>query len=70
MKTTYSNITYKYLMLPVYISSFTYKDKVYQFMVNGQSGKVGGKSPVSALKVALTILIIVAVIVVLYLLNS
>lgn len=57
MTTTYQNITYKYLMLPIWISSFTYKDKVYQFMVNGQTGKVGGHSPISALRVAIAVLI-------------
>ncbi|MBP5384818.1 MAG: hypothetical protein J6Y57_07580 [Lachnospiraceae bacterium] len=66
MHTTYSNITYKYLMLPIYISSFRYKDKVYQFMVNGQSGKVGGRSPISALRVALFILICIAIAMFLY----
>ena len=55
--TIYSNITYKYLLVPVWISSFKYKDKVYQFVVNGQTGKVGGKSPVSAWRVILAILI-------------
>lgn len=69
MRTTYSNITYKYLMLPIYISSFTYKGKVYQFMVNGQSGKVGGRSPVSALRVMLAILIVVAIFALIYLLT-
>ncbi len=56
LTTTYDNIKYKYLMLPVWISSFTYKGKLYQFMVNGQTGRVAGKTPVSALKVALTVL--------------
>ncbi len=61
MKTTYRNITYKYLMLPIWISSFTYKGKIYQFMVNGQTGKVGGHSPISALRVALAVLVAIAV---------
>ncbi len=58
--TLYSNITYKYLLVPTWISSFKYKDKVYQFAVNGQTGKVGGKSPVSAWRVILLILAIIA----------
>ena len=60
--TLYSNITYKYLLVPTWISSFKYKDKVYQFAVNGQTGKVGGKSPVSALRVILFILGIIGLI--------
>ena len=60
--TLYSNITYKYLLVPTWISSFKYKDKVYQFAVNGQTGKVGGKAPVSAWRVIIFIAIIIAVI--------
>lgn len=62
IQSQFSNITYKYLLLPVFISSFTYNGKVYQFMVNGQSGKVGGKSPVSVWKVLIFILIILLIV--------
>ncbi len=57
LNTVHNNVTYKYLMLPVYMSSFTYNGKIYQFMVNGQTGKVGGKSPISAIKVAIAVII-------------
>ena len=60
--TLYSNITYKYLLVPTWISSFKYKDKIYQFAVNGQTGKVGGKAPVSAWRIILFILAIVGLI--------
>lgn len=63
LSTLYTNITYKYLLMPVWISSFKYKDKVYQFVVNGQTGKIGGDAPVSAWKVILTILISIGVLV-------
>ena len=64
--TLYSNITYKYLLVPAWISSFKYKDKVYQFAVNGQTGRVGGKAPVSALRVIIAILIAAGIIAGLY----
>lgn len=54
--TTHSNITYKYVMLPLWVSSFRYKDKVYQFLVNGQTGKVGGQSPLSPIKVTIAVI--------------
>lgn len=54
--TKYSDLTYKYLLLPVWISSYKYQDKVYQFMVNGQTGKVSGKIPISIPKVIITVL--------------
>ncbi|MBO4650487.1 MAG: TFIIB-type zinc ribbon-containing protein [Clostridiales bacterium] len=61
--TLYSNITYKYLLVPVWISSFKFNEKVYQFVVNGQTGKVGGHAPISPWRVlaaiALGILLIV-----------
>lgn len=58
--TTYSGLTYKYLMLPLWLSSFQYKEKVFQFIVNGQTGKVAGKAPVSALRVVIAVLLAIA----------
>lgn len=64
--TKFSNLTYKYLLLPVWISSYKYKEKIYQFMVNGQTGKVSGKTPVSVPKV---IIVSVAAIIILALIT-
>lgn len=58
--TSYYNVTYKYLLLPIWISNYKYQEKVYHFMVNGQTGKVSGKTPISAIKVAITIVAAVA----------
>ncbi len=55
--TSYSDIKYKYLLLPIWISSFKYNGKQYQFMINGQTGKVGGKSPISPWRVLVAIII-------------
>jgi len=64
--TTYDGITYKYLMLPMWVSNFVYKGKIYNFFVNGQTGKVGGRYPISALRVILTVVIVLAIILLLY----
>ena len=70
LSTKFSNITYKYLLLPIWVANYKYNDKVYQFMVNGQTGKVSGKSPVSAIKVAITVVVSIAVLAFIwYLLN-
>lgn len=53
----YSNITFKYLLLPVWMSSFCFKDKIFHFMVNGQTGKVAGKVPISPLRVAIAVVL-------------
>lgn len=64
--TIYSQVTYKYILVPVWISSFKYNDKVYQFVVNGQTGKVSGKAPVSAIRVIIAVLLGIGALVGLY----
>ncbi|MGN0495502.1 MAG: hypothetical protein ACI4GW_04685 [Lachnospiraceae bacterium] len=66
LNTTFTNKTYKYLLLPIWVSNFKYNDKVYQFMVNGQTGKISGKTPISVPKVVITVLAVIVLIVLLY----
>ncbi len=69
--TAYHNVTYKYLMLPIWISNYKYQDKVYHFMVNGQTGKVSGKTPISVIKVVITaIAAVVAIALIAWLYNN
>ena len=49
--TSHSSVTYKYVLLPVYILNFPYKKKLYPIYINGNTGKVTGKTPISPLKV-------------------
>lgn len=55
VSTTHEAVTYKYVMIPVYVGNFNYKKKLYNFFVNGVSGKVSGKTPVSALRVLIAV---------------
>ena len=55
------NTTYKYLLLPVYVGHTEFNHKIYNFYMNGQNGKVRGKTPKSPLKIALTVLFGLAV---------
>lgn len=65
--TTHDDITYKYLMLPIWLSSFRYKEKVYRFMVNGQTGRVGGDAPISPLRVTIAVILsIIAIAIIWY----
>ncbi len=57
VSTTHSNVTFKYVMLPVYVGNFNYKQKLFNFYVNGCTGKVFGKTPKSPLKIALMVLL-------------
>ena len=45
------DVGYKYLLLPVWHAAFRYGGSTYQFMVNGQNGKVSGKRPYSVWKI-------------------
>ena len=56
--TKYFNEKYKYILVPVYIGHYNYKEKLYNFYVNGYNGRIAGKTPVSKIKVGLTILFI------------
>lgn len=56
--TGYSGITFKYLLLPVWLSTYQYNGKIYHFMVNGQTGKAGGQVPTSPIRVVITVLLV------------
>ncbi len=66
INTQYHGITYKYILLPVYIGHCKWHQKLYNFFVNGLSGKVTGKAPVSPLKVTVVVVLSIAIIMGLY----
>jgi LSD1 subclass zinc finger protein len=68
MKVAWDDLTFKHILLPVYISAYRYNSKPYRFMVNGQSGKVNGERPYSFWKIAGAVIATLAVIGLLYLL--
>jgi len=43
------------ILLPVYLLSYRYGDKLYRFMINGQTGKSAGDKPLSWRKIALAV---------------
>lgn len=60
--TDYFDVTYKYVLLPIYVGHYLFKEKVYNFFVNGRNGKVAGQAPKSPLKVGALVLGILAAI--------
>ncbi len=58
----YGEKSYKHILLPLWIASYRYNDKVYRFLVNGQTGEVQGEAPTSLFKVMLVIAIVILVI--------
>jgi predicted RNA-binding Zn-ribbon protein involved in translation (DUF1610 family) len=53
VRTRHDNVTFKHLLLPVWISAYRYRDKVYRFLVNARTGEVQGERPWSWWKIAL-----------------
>lgn len=51
-----TDVTFKHILLPIYISSFRYKDKLYSFYVNGQTGTISGNRPYSVIKITLAVI--------------
>lgn len=57
VSTRHDRVTYKYIMLPVYVGNYNYNKKVYNYYVNGETGKVWGKTPLSVFKIAGTVIL-------------
>ncbi|RMA66125.1 DNA helicase PriA [Ulvibacter antarcticus] len=57
-----SDETFKHILLPVYISAYSFNGKRYNFFVNGQTGIVSGQRPYSFWKIFLFILLIITII--------
>jgi hypothetical protein len=47
VETQFSHVNSDLCLLPIYIFSYRYKDKLYRFLVNGQTGRVAGEKPLS-----------------------
>jgi hypothetical protein len=60
--TDYSGQTFKHVLLPVWILAYTYGSERYQLVVNGYTGAIAGKHPISWVKIMLLILAILIVI--------
>lgn len=69
--TQHRDISFKHILLPIWISSFNYNGKIYRFMINGQTGEVQGERPWSWIKIVGTILLGVGIVVgMIYLFNK
>ena len=62
ISTHYSGITFKHIMLPVYVGAYRLNQKLYQVVVNGRTGEVQGDRPYSWVKITLFVLTILFVI--------
>jgi hypothetical protein len=61
VETAFSHASSDLCLLPLYVLSYRYRDRLYRFLVNGQTGKVAGDKPVSWSKVAAAVGVVLAV---------
>lgn len=57
--TSFSEVTFKHVLLPVWIAAYRYQGQVYRYLVNGQTGKATGDAPYSMAKIALAVVVFV-----------
>lgn len=50
--TTVADVTFKHILLPVWLAAYKYRGQTYRFVVNGRTGKVQGERPWSMWKIA------------------
>jgi len=56
VQTQMSDMTFKHILVPVWIAAYKYRGRSFRFVVNGQTGQVVGERPWSAWKIALAVL--------------
>lgn len=53
VSTQWQDLRFKHILLPVWLAAYRYRGKVYQILINGQTGEVEGARPYSWIKIAL-----------------
>lgn len=55
--TDYRDVTFKHILLPVWLAAYKYRGRTYRFVVNGRTGRVQGERPYSAWKIAFAVIL-------------
>jgi hypothetical protein len=53
ISTQWQDLRFKHILLPIWLAAYRYRGKVYQILINGQTGEVEGARPYSWIKIAL-----------------
>lgn len=56
----WSGMTYKHILLPIWIGIYHFKGKEFHLLVNGQTGKVGGDKPRDNVKIGMSVGLVAA----------
>jgi len=67
---TYSGRTFKHILVPIWLLTYTYGAKVFQVIANGVTGRIAGQYPKSFWKVLFLVVGIIILIVILMLIGG
>jgi hypothetical protein len=59
--TQYSGITFKHILLPVWVSAYPYGGRLHRILINARTGEVQGSRPYSPWKIAGLVILILAI---------
>lgn len=62
VRTGLSGRRYRLALLPVWVAAYRFRGKAFRFLVNGQTGEVRGRAPLSWVKIGLLVLAVAAVV--------
>ncbi|NOD92357.1 primosomal protein N' (replication factor Y) - superfamily II helicase [Ruegeria sp. HKCCD4884] len=51
------DVTFKHILLPVWMAAYKYRGQTYRFVVNGRTGRVQGERPWSAIKITIAVVL-------------
>ena len=69
-ETEYQNITFKHILLPIWMSGYRFQGKTYRFLVNGRSGEVQGERPWSGFKIAFLVIVVLIIVFLIFTLSQ
>ncbi|HJZ92742.1 MAG TPA: hypothetical protein VKE40_17850, partial [Gemmataceae bacterium] len=70
-RTNYVGVTFKHTLLPLWVANYRYRERLFQVLVNGRTGRVAGDRPWSWWKIArLVFLVILAILLALFVVSK
>ena len=61
----FSGQTFKHILVPVWVLAYTYGAQTFQVVVNGYTGAIAGKHPLSWIKITFAVLAVLVLILIL-----
>jgi hypothetical protein len=61
---TFSGQTFKHILVPIWIIAYTYGAKTFQVVVNGYTGSIAGRHPLSWIKITFAVLALLVLLII------